>query len=416
MATAMSEISIENEDMFLDELKWFVYSKSEDAYICQVPDEGDGIGKICCAQVHMLMDGKRVKKPTSNMKRHIRKSHGTLYEKINKEQEKKKNAKKRLEKTLAVSSSEKRDSSVDGGQKKQSNLDSFFNKVTITISKSEFKKALNMLVLQNGASFNMFSGEGMKILTRDMARKFGVKVNRENVRDQILTLAEQKRSELRNELSGKLVFLKVDQASRHHQSSIIIRKPLAALDIHARHKAEDIQNALESVLDRFGIRKEQVLGISTDNGSNMVKMVKDFGKVDEIGNFPEERLGKAHDAYKEGNIEDQDIEDTLSEADLFDQEYEGYFDEISRNINTIHLQRCGAHTLQLAVTDGLKDSGIKAILAHTRKVAKACRTPIAMEFCKHTKPFKVIIRPKFTYFLFGPQFILVLTQPFNTTY
>ena len=133
------------------------------------------------------------------MKRHIRKSHEALYEKINKEQEKKKNAKKRLEKTLAVSSSEKRDSSVDGRQKKQSNLDSFLNKVTITISKSEFKKALNMLVLQNGASFNMFSGEGMEILTRDMARKFGVKVNRENVRDQISTLAEQKRSELRNE-------------------------------------------------------------------------------------------------------------------------------------------------------------------------------------------------------------------------
>ena len=95
MATAMSEISIENEDMFLDELKWFVYNKSEDAYICQVPDVGDGIGKICCAQVHMLMDGKRVKKPTSSMKRHIRKSHGTLYKKINKEQEKKKNVKKR---------------------------------------------------------------------------------------------------------------------------------------------------------------------------------------------------------------------------------------------------------------------------------------------------------------------------------
>ena len=228
-------------------------------------------------------------------------------------------------------------------------------------------------------------------------------------------------------MSGKLVFLKVDGASRHHPSFLgvntqffssgkIILKTLAALDIHARHKAEDIQNALESVLDRFGIRKEQVLGISTDNGSNMVKMVKDFGKVDEIGNFPEERLGEAHDADKEGNIEDQDIEDTLSEADLFDQEYEGYFDEISRNMNTIHLQRCGAHTLQLAVTDGLKDSGIKAILAHTRKVAKACRTPIAMEFCKHTKPFKVIIRPKFIYFLFGPQFILVLTQPFNTTF
>ena len=43
----------------------------------------------------MLMDGKRVKKPTSNMKRHVKKSHGILHHKIVQEQEKKKAAQKR---------------------------------------------------------------------------------------------------------------------------------------------------------------------------------------------------------------------------------------------------------------------------------------------------------------------------------
>ncbi|KAH9513681.1 hypothetical protein Btru_041801 [Bulinus truncatus] len=131
------------------------------------------------------------------------------------------------------------------------------NKITLTISKSEFKKALNMLVLQNGAYFNMFSSEGMEILTREMARKFGVKINRD--------------------------------------------KTLAALDINAKHKAEDIQNALESVIDRFGIRKDQILGISSDNGSNMVKVVKDFGKVDEINNFLDDNHGEANNADIEAN-------------------------------------------------------------------------------------------------------------------
>ena len=43
----------------------------------------------------MLMDGKQVKKPTSNMKRHVKKTHGALHLKIVQEKEKKKAAQKR---------------------------------------------------------------------------------------------------------------------------------------------------------------------------------------------------------------------------------------------------------------------------------------------------------------------------------
>ena len=48
-----------------------------------------------------------------------------------------------------------------------------------------------MLVLQNGASFNIFSGAGIEILTRDLAKKFGIKISRENMRQEIQTLAEK---------------------------------------------------------------------------------------------------------------------------------------------------------------------------------------------------------------------------------
>ena len=76
-----------NEDMFEDELKCFSFSEKEKAYICQILVEENQTKKICGAQVKMLMDGKRVKKPTSNMKRHIKKSHGILHHKIVQEQE-----------------------------------------------------------------------------------------------------------------------------------------------------------------------------------------------------------------------------------------------------------------------------------------------------------------------------------------
>ena len=339
------------------------------------------------------------------MKRHIKKSHGILHHKIVQEQEKKKAAQKRNINVSEVTLSRNGDSLSFGGQKKQKILDNFFNKVNITISKEDFKKALNMLVLQNGASFNIFSGAGIEILTRDLAKKFGIKISRENMRQEIQTLAEKKRSDLRSDLNGKLIFLKVDGASRHRRSFLgvntqffssgkILIKTLAVIDIHARHKAEDIQNALENVLDKFGIRKEQILGISTDNGSNMIKMVNDFGKTIEINKIIETLPSQDHDEGGDDITEEQTIEDASSEtegSEFCEQQHDDYFDEISKNMNTVYLQRCGAHTLQLAVTDAMKESEIKVILERTRKVAKACRAPIAMEFCKSTKPFKVIL-------------------------
>ena len=406
MTDVTNMTAVENEDMFEDELKCFSFSEKERAYICQILVAEDQTRKICGAKVKILMDGKRVKKPTSNMKRHIKKSHGILHHKIVQEQEKKKTAQKRNIKVSEITLSRNGNDSLSfGGQKKQKMLDSFFNKVTVTISKEDFKKALNMLVLQNGVSFNMFSGDGIEILTRDLAKKFGIKISRENMRQEIQTLAEKKRSDLKSELNGKFIFLKVDGASRHRRSFLgvntqffsngkILIKTLAVIDIHARHKAEDIQNALENVLDKFGIQKEQILGISTDNGSNMVKMVNDFGKTIDINKIIETQPSEDHDEGGDDIAEDQIIEDAGSEtekAEFFEHLHDGYFDEISKNMSTIYLQRCGAHTLQLAVTDAMKDSEIKAILERTRKVAKACRAPIAMEFCKNTKPFKVII-------------------------
>ena len=126
----------------------------------------------------------------------------------------------------------------------------------------------------------------------------------------------------------------------------------------------------------------------------MVKTVNDFGKAGEIINITEKQLIQVRDEGGNNITEVQGIEDASSEteeAEFFKQQYDGYFDEISKNMNTIYLQRCGAHTLQLAFTDAMKDSEIKAIVKRTRKVTKACRASIAIEFCKHTKPFKPII-------------------------
>ena len=82
MNDTTSMTMVGNEDMFDNQLKWFFFSVKEKAYICQVLVEENRTGKVCGAQVKMLMDEKRVKKPSSNMKCHVKKVHGALHHKI----------------------------------------------------------------------------------------------------------------------------------------------------------------------------------------------------------------------------------------------------------------------------------------------------------------------------------------------
>ena len=86
------------------------------------------------------MDGKRVKKPTSNMKCHVKKTHGALHHKIVQEQEKKKAAQKRTTNVSDVTLSKNRDSTSLDGQKKQTILDSFFKQSYTQYPKKSSKK------------------------------------------------------------------------------------------------------------------------------------------------------------------------------------------------------------------------------------------------------------------------------------
>ena len=299
----------------------------------------------------------RKKKPTANIKRHFFNKHSTHFTKIVEAREQK------LKKEKAEKE-KKRTSSVFGGnqgstsemRKVQAPIDRFFNKVTITISKEDFKKGMNMMILQIGVPFNLFSSERIKILTGDLAKHFGLKVNRDSARSQIMPLAQQKRGELKTNLQGKL---KVDGASRLNRSflgvnvqffmdSEITLKNLAAVDNHTRHKAKEIQESLEGVLKSYGIRKENVLGITTDNGSNMVKMVGDFGKTDEEGDVTDESAEALAGVETEEELE-VEIEGDLPDANITDaddvfEQQRPYFNEISKNMNTVNLQRCGART------------------------------------------------------------------------
>ena len=141
-------------------------------------------------------------------------------------------------------------------------------------------------------------------------------------------------------------------------------KTLAVIDCAGKHSAAATMGLLKTVLERFEISKEQILAIVTDNASAMIKAVKLFN---------EDRDNDEDSDCGEGDGGDN--EDELDNA--VDLAFVGH------EFSTASTVRCAAHTLQLAIRDGLKShKGANSVIAQARTVAKKLRTPSMMSLLK----------------------------------
>lgn len=130
---------------------------------------------------------------------------------------------------------------------------------------------------------------------------------------------------------------------------------LALRDTHAEHKSEELEILLNGVLDEFD--KSQILCIISDNASNMIKLI--------------ERMN--------------DCDDCESNSVEIDPDHETQsIDNITENASSLDIQhmRCAAHSLQLAIRDGLKKKRISKILSKLRQIATAARSSKIDEILK----------------------------------
>ncbi|XP_065684212.1 uncharacterized protein LOC124808010 [Hydra vulgaris] len=177
-----------------------------------------------------------------------------------------------------------------------------------------------------------------------------------------------------------LIYLKVDSISGHmrHYLGInaqysnndeIVVINLDTIDTKGKQMAEYTKKIIENCLDKFGINKTNILGLSVDNAAVNIKLVRDFGisAIEEIdddeGNFSVET-----DEFDEnGNSTADNAAAVLASG-------------VAGSMSVIHLQRCAVHTLQLAVNDALKRPTIKNLISHARKVVKTARNSKWIDF------------------------------------
>ncbi|CAG5022550.1 unnamed protein product [Parnassius apollo] len=184
----------------------------------------------------------------------------------------------------------------------------------------------------------------------------GTPINSINIKHIKLSIEEKAhmvRKNICDEVKNKLIALKVDVASlksrrflglniQYIREGKIVLRNVGIMELHQRNTAEFLKDCVTFMLSRFGIEIKQLYSIKTDNGANMLSMVK---KIDE-------RVREAPEIFE--SLEDEtDVDDTDYYQNLIDNlQFDLVSSEIIPKVTAV---RCAAHTLQLAVRDALNE-------------------------------------------------------------
>ena len=194
-------------------------------------------------------------------------------------------------------------------------------------------------------------------------------LDRDQIRTYIMDEAKEIKLRIKKEIKGKYIFLKFDCATRLRVNYLglniryvnaagkSITRTLGVVDTLCEHGSKMLKEMIVKVLADYEIPLDHVVCCVTDNASNMIKLVE----------LLNEDIQKEHHVDDgEGDIDEEDEEDDIEEGEL---QLESVIPPSCEHM------RCAAHTLQLAVNDGLKHATAKGVVSKIRGIAKEARNP-----------------------------------------
>ena len=278
---------------------FFLKDIERDVWVCQVvikqDSEGQAGTKKCLAEFHATTN---VQKGTRafNLKRHVKRLHPLQWT--------------QMEEKQAKAEANKVRPNLAGPSILQTNLKAFFksDKITITMTKDILVDSIVRMVVKNGLPLRFFSGDAYKRGHGETALKVGVSLDRDAVKEYVINAAEKLKIDLKNELKGKFLFLKLDCATRIQTNYLgvnvryidsenkAVTKTLMLVDTKSEHTSKELKAKLVNILQEFDIPMNKVICCVSDNASNMVKLVMDLNT--------EQTAAQSQPEYDESDEED----------------------------------------------------------------------------------------------------------------
>lgn len=279
---------------------------------------------------------------------------------------------------------------------------------SLQIKRLKFMQYLVELVTINKEPFTLLSKSGFLNIVEDKLREFneagiGIDLYNKNcveVKNHLNDTANKMRQKIKNEVMDKTFSLSADIVTKNNRSifGVFMQyihdgehkiRCIGMRELTQPHTGKYLCTEINKCTEEFGFKKNQVITITTDNGSNMKTLVKSMNEnleIDTDVNAPAIISNeKSNDSDLICNTEnhelyDNEIDEVLNRLDdedenEVDQLMYGDFDEneeendwefqnysidvdLAENMETqlffVNRINCGAHTVQLAVKDALK--------------------------------------------------------------
>ncbi|XP_051977288.1 uncharacterized protein LOC127639367 [Xyrauchen texanus] len=247
----------------------------------------------------------------------------------------------------------------------------------VQLSPNIIKDACIELVTINGRPLSLMEDSGFRKIIDPIQEAIGndFNINSTNICEMVSDVAQGEREQLKNELNGRLLMLKIDSATCRDRTVLcinvqyadgdkIVMHTLAVKELTERHTTEYISSVAKDVLHEYNVELRQVYSVTSDNGVNMVKEVYLLSDMqdDDLSN---------NENYTDAAI--TLVKEELTEAEVGSQELDIELDTVMQG-HVLRSVRCPAHTFQLAIDDALKEKWSSSLICKARRVAKELRT------------------------------------------
>ncbi|KAK3924520.1 Putative AC transposase [Frankliniella fusca] len=235
------------------------------------------------------------------------------------------------------------------------------SEIKVNMCPRRLKLACVRLVAVHGRPFEMMNDAAFQDIIQPYLSSFPARerfaVNDGSIRTMVQEEAARLRSYIKNELSGRLLSLKVDSSKKDgrpffgvnaqfSKDGEIQLRTLAVRELFVCQTAENLKESVLSILDMYDINITNLVSFTSDNGQNMLRAADFLRSV-------QEELQNAID-------EDQD------DLDL----------AVDQGGVTLDSVKCAAHTLQLAIVDDSikKIESVGELFAKARVAVKKLRS------------------------------------------